>query len=324
MKTGPLLLAALLRVGPICRTRIDGRVPARPSVAAIALWLAGAGLMLVGNYDGVSGASASVSGMVKYVGTTPVGLPTNYVEEPVGQPFKYRITVTNPGINIAHNYFNCVPLPPGLTINTNPGAAGYITGTPTTNGTYAVTLIAGNLNYPVPATLPATVLIYRPNAPPLITTQPQDKSVPVGSNVTFSVAADGRPPLSYEWLWNKALLAQQTSAQLAITNVAASNAGDFQAIVSNIYGRTTSAVARLTVREPFLAQLRLATPVMSSNAFRFQVTGPIYTNYVVWSSSNLTNWFPIQTNWVVDGILQVTDTNAPRSRCEFYRATVAR
>ena len=34
--------------------------------------------------------------------------------EPTGLPFKYRITVTNPGTDFDKNYFDCVPLPPGL------------------------------------------------------------------------------------------------------------------------------------------------------------------------------------------------------------------
>jgi uncharacterized repeat protein (TIGR01451 family) len=321
MNIAAIVLATFLRLGPICRAGIHRRVPGRPRPVAIAIWLASA-FALSGKYDAVSGASASVSGLVKYVGTTAIGLPTNHVEVASGDLFKYRITVSNPGTDIPKNYFNCAPLPPGLTINTNLGAAGYITGTPTTIGSYAVTLIAGNLNYPTPATLPATILIFRPNAPPVITNQPASRGVVAGGNVTFVVAADGTPPLSYQWLWNRALLTLETSAQLTITKVAAGNVGDYQAIVSNAYGRATSAVARLTIREPFLAQLRLAGSVMSNDVFRFQVTGPIYTNYIVWGSSNLTSWLPLQTNWVIDGILQVTQTNAPRRRFQSYRATV--
>ena len=111
----------------MCRAVLLGRVGAWPRGAVILGWVAGA-VAMMGNYDAVSGASATISGMVKYVGSTPVGSPTNYVVEPVGQVFKYRITVSNPGTDYAKNYFNCIPLPPGLTINTNPGAAGYITG----------------------------------------------------------------------------------------------------------------------------------------------------------------------------------------------------
>jgi uncharacterized repeat protein (TIGR01451 family) len=322
MKIAPILLAAFLQVGPMCRAALGGRLDGRPRVAVICAWLAGA-VVLLGSFDAVSGASASISGMVKYVGTTPVGAPTNSAVEPVNQPFNYRITVSNPGTDVANNYFNCIPLPPGLTINTNLGGAGYITGTPTNVGSYAVTLVAGNANYPTPATLSASIVIYRPNAPPVITNQPQSLSTLVGSNVTFKVAADGTPPLSYQWLLNGAVLSGKTAPLLTLTNVAARDAGNYQATVTNVYGSATSTVARLTLSEPFLVQLRLGGLTMSNNALHFQVTGPIYTNYVVWRSADLTNWFSVQTNWVVDGVLTVTDTNAPRRRIQFYRASVA-
>jgi uncharacterized repeat protein (TIGR01451 family) len=322
VKLASITLAAFLQIGPMGRRGKCNQFSPRPRTTIIFAWITGA-IGLLGNYDAVSGASAAVSGLVKYVGSTPVGTPTNYVQEPIGEPFKYRITVTNPGTDVANNYFNCIPLPPGLTINTNPGAAGYITGTPSATGRYSVTLLAGNLNYPTPATLPATILIYRPNAPPLITNQPVNKSVPVGTNVTFTVGADGTPPLTYEWLRNSVILAGRTGAVLRITNVVSSDAGNYQAIVANAFGRATSAVARLTIREPFLLQLRLADPTLSNNVFRFQVTGPINTNYVVSRSTDLTNWFALQTNWVVDGILQFADTNAPPSSSQFYRASVS-
>jgi len=210
-----------------------------------------------------------------------------------------------------------------LTINTNPGAAGYITGTPTVTGRYSVTLLAGNLNYPTPATLPATILIYRPNAPPVITNQPVNKSVPLGTNVTFTVGADGTPPLTYEWQRNGAILAGRTGSMLRITNVVSSDAGDYRAIVANAFGRATSAVARLTIREPFVLELKLSVPTLADNVFRFQVTGPIRTNYVVSRSTDLTNWFPLQTNWVLDGILSFADTNALPARAQFYRASLS-
>src|SRR5262245_48613085 len=184
MRLASLILAAFLQARPICLGAGRNRLTGPPRAAVIFAWLAGA-VALLGTYDAVSGASAAVSGLVKYVGTAPVGSPTNDVFEPVSQPFKYRITVTNQGTDIANNYFNCVPLPPGLTINTNLGSAGYITGTPTTVGSYTVTLVAGNANYPTPATLPARILIYQPNAPPVMANQPQNQNIMVGSNVTF-------------------------------------------------------------------------------------------------------------------------------------------
>jgi hypothetical protein len=293
------------------------------SIAWVRLWTAGA-TALLGSYDAVSGASASVSGLVKYVDTTPVGTPTNYVVEPVGEPFKYRITVTSPGVDIDKNYFDCIPLPPGLTINTNPGAAGYITGTPIEVGTYLVTLVAGNLNYPTPATAPATIVIYPTNAPPVIVTQPRSLSLLAGSNATFSVTAEGSLPMGYQWLRNRSPIPGRNLPSLTLTNVSSTLAGDYQAAVTNAYGAVTSAVARLTIREPFLLELRLGSVSVISNGLRFEVTGPINTNYILWSSADLRAWEAIQTNWVLDGYLEFVDPDAMLAPRRFYRASLGR
>jgi hypothetical protein len=285
-------------------------------------WVAGA-VALLGSHDAVSGASAGVSGLVKYSGSTPVGTPTFEVVEPMGQTFRYRIVVSNPGTDFDKNYFNCIPLPPGLTINTNLGGSGYISGTPMAVGIYVVTLVAGNLNFPTPATAQATITIYLPNAPPIITSQPQDQSVLVGSNAIFQAEVSGTPPLNFQWLRSGTNLPGAIAPMLAFNSVQPDDAGAFQLLVGNAYGSVTSAVAWLTVREPFLVQLLLSGTVVRNGSFQFQVTGPIRTNYVVWRSSDLRAWTAVSTNWVIDGLLQVNDPAIALDERRFYRASVA-
>ncbi len=321
MKRVSLLLAALLQLAPLGRIGLVSQVATPSSIAIVFTWLAGAAVFL-GRYDAVSGASASVSGLVKYVDTTPVGTPTNYVAEPVGEPFKYRITVSNPGVDIDRNYFDCVPLPPGLTIDTNAGAAGYITGIPTEVGTNLVTLIAGNLDYPTPATALATIVIYPSNAPPVIVRQPESRSVLAGSNLTFSVGAEGSLPLAYQWLRDGTMLNDAVSASLALTNVSVALSGDYQAVVTNLFGSVTSLVARLTVREESLLEVRLGGATFSSNTFHFVITGPIFTNYVLWMSPDFNQWTPLATNWVIDGYLEFSDPDAALDPRRFYRVSL--
>jgi hypothetical protein len=323
VKLAVLILSVALRVLPVCRTVLISDFAAAPPIAAVARLLAVAAVLL-GSYHAVSGASAGISGLVKYSGSTPIGSPTNNVIEPVAQPFRYRITVSNPGTDFAKNYYDCYPLPPGLTINTNVGAAGYITGTPTNVGTYGVTLVAGNLNYPTPATAQATIYIYPTNMAPVITRQPQNQSVVAGRNAAFSVVADGTPSLSYQWTRVNLALAGATSSLLSLTNVNSSQAGNYRVIITNSFGSVTSAVARLAVQEPLIVQLRLGAPGISNGLFHFEVTGPIYTNYVIWGSSNLVNWTPLATNSVTDGYLQFTDTNSRNLPRGFYRASLSR
>lgn len=322
MRRASLILAGLLQLLPIGRVPAVIQVAGPSTLAIVSRWLASA-VALLGQYDAVSGASAGISGVVKYSGSTPVGKPTNYVVEPTGLPFKYRITVSNPGTDFAQNYFDCVPLPPGLTINTSVGSAGYITGTPTATGTYPVTLVAGNLNYATPTTAEAIIVIYPTNTPPTITLPPQSQTVLAGGTVTFSVGAEGTWPLSYHWLRNGTALTDQTSAALSLTNATSTEAGNYQVVITNTFGSATSTIARLTVRELFVLNLRLGQPALSKDGLRFPVTGPIYTNYVVWSSRDLATWTPVQTNWVVDGYWEFSDPGAPVGPRLFYRASLA-
>lgn len=91
---------------------------------------------------------------------------------------------------------------------------------------------------------------------PNITTQPQNQSVMVSSNATFTVVASGQSPLSYQWsfagtnLTNSAHISGVTASTLTISNVAVGDAGNYQAIVSNRHGIATSSNATLTVFVP--------------------------------------------------------------------------
>ena len=318
-----LLLAAALQVLPVCRVAVVGQSIAPSAWAVVMAWVAGT-MAVLGSYDGVSGASAGVSGLTKYSGATPVGLPTFEVAEPMGQSFRYRITVSNPGSDFDKNYFNCVPLPPGLTINTNVGAAGYVSGTPMMAGTYTVTLLAGNLSFPTPATAQATITIYLPNTLPIIVTQPADQSVLVGSNAVFHGEVDGTPPLAYQWRRDGAAISGETNATLVFNAVQVTNAAAFQLFVSNAFGSVTSSVARLTIREPLIVQLQLGEASAGNGVFHVRVTGPVRTNYVIYSSTDLQNWIPIATNWVNDGVLRFAEPLSSVGGIRAYRAAVTR
>ena len=85
------------------------------------------------------------------------------------------------------------------------------------------------------------------NLPPGIMTQPQNRTVPAGGNVTFTVAASGTAPLSYRWRYNSNTIAGATAASLTLTNVLAFNEGAYSVVVTNLYGTVTSANATLSV-----------------------------------------------------------------------------
>jgi lysophospholipase L1-like esterase len=81
-----------------------------------------------------------------------------------------------------------------------------------------------------------------------ITTQPQSQTVTAGQTATFSVAATGTAPLTYQWQKNNSNISGATG--LSYTTAAVSsgdNGSTYRVIVSNSSGSVTSYAATLTV-----------------------------------------------------------------------------
>ena len=82
---------------------------------------------------------------------------------------------------------------------------------------------------------------------PIIYLQPSNQTVTAGANASFSAAASGRLPLSYQWQFNGSNLAGATATVLALTNVQPAQAGFYAVVVSNVAGSVSSSNAVLTV-----------------------------------------------------------------------------
>jgi hypothetical protein len=88
--------------------------------------------------------------------------------------------------------------------------------------------------------------------PPSIVGQPQSLSVGIGASLTFSVAAIGAAPLTYQWQFNTTNLADNAqitgshSNVLTLANVTLGNSGTYQVVVSNSDG-SANATATLSV-----------------------------------------------------------------------------
>ena len=82
---------------------------------------------------------------------------------------------------------------------------------------------------------------------PLITTQPQSQTVELSSNVTFTVAATGVSPLSYQWYFGTNALSGATGTNLTRTQVGFAQAGSYSVRVTNTYGTATGEPVTLTV-----------------------------------------------------------------------------
>jgi YVTN family beta-propeller protein len=82
---------------------------------------------------------------------------------------------------------------------------------------------------------------------PAIATQPQSQSVAAGSSVTFTVAASGSTPLSYQWYFGGSPISGATSPAYTIGSAQSPNAGIYTCTVTNAVGAVTSNIATLAV-----------------------------------------------------------------------------
>ncbi|HEY1171115.1 MAG TPA: YHYH protein [Verrucomicrobiae bacterium] len=94
----------------------------------------------------------------------------------------------------------------------------------------------------------ATLTVTAPvNTAPTITTEPVSQAVAEGGSVTFTVAATGTSPFTYQWKQNNNPIGGATSSSYTINPVYSTNAGTYTVTVSNGTGSDISAGAVLTV-----------------------------------------------------------------------------
>jgi len=141
------------------------------------------------------------------------------------------------------------------------------------------------------ASLTSAVATVTVLAPPSIATQPQSQTELAGADASLSVVAAGTAPLHYQWQFGKTNIHAATDATLAINRLQWTNAGSYQVVITNHYGRATSDVATVTVlAPPFVqAQPRSLSVVLGTNlSLSFGVIGTLPMEYQwQWGGSNL-------------------------------------
>jgi uncharacterized repeat protein (TIGR01451 family) len=83
--------------------------------------------------------------------------------------------------------------------------------------------------------------------PPTILVQPTNEVVAVGAAATFSVAASGSAPLTYQWLFNSKNLSNATNNALVIPNAQISDGGRYSVRIANTFGTVGSDNVLLSV-----------------------------------------------------------------------------
>jgi endonuclease/exonuclease/phosphatase family metal-dependent hydrolase len=155
--------------------------------------------------------------------------------------------------------------------------------------------------------------------PPSLSAQPLDRTVPVGSNVLFSVNASGATPLNFQWYFNtNTALTGATNRAVTVTNAQLTNAGTYSVIVTNNFGSITSSIANLTVTNA--APIITAQPQNQSAA----VSGTAMFSITASGSTPLAYQWYFNTNTLIPGAItnSLTVTNAQFTNAGSYSVVI--
>jgi hypothetical protein len=202
---------------------------------------------------------------------------------------------------------------------TSPNSSGTLSFTPaygvTGSSVISVTVNNGQKSNNIIARSFTVTVVPSGSTAPKITSQPTNLVAITGQAVTFSVAATGTAPLTYQWQCNSNILPSATNAVLQLTGISAKQAGQYRVVVSNVLGATNTTAA-LTVYSSTAPALATVTPP-SRGQFALTVNGVTGYKYVVQASTNMVSWATILTNTAP---FTFVDTNASQFKQRFYRS----
>jgi glucose/arabinose dehydrogenase len=194
-----------------------------------------------GNLDYLSAAGAIYR--VSYQGARITTQPASQVLD-LGHAVTFRVTANGPSLSYRWQH-----LVAGVWGDVGADSSTFAIGAVSAAdaGDYRVTVanLAGSATSAV-----ATLTVDVPAAPPTIVTQPASQRANIGQQATFTVAAGGTAPQSYQWqhLVNAAWENVGPDAPtFTIGSVTDSDAGSYRVIASNGAGSVTSALATLAI-----------------------------------------------------------------------------
>jgi hypothetical protein len=211
--------------------------------------------VLVSNAAGtVTSASATLTVNAAAVAPAIVGQPANQTVT-AGQTASFAVAATGTapltyqwqksGVNIAGA---------NSTIYTTPAT------TTSDNGATFRVVVSNTAGTATSAA--STLTVNAAAVAPAITAQPVNQTVTAGQATSFSVAATGTAPLTYQWQKSGVNIAGANSATyITPATTPSDNGAAFRVVVSNTAGTATSAAATLTVNAAVVAPAISAQPV---------------------------------------------------------------
>ena len=226
---------------------ISGATAATLTLTGVKPADAGAYSVLIGNALG-STASGPAQLTVTAL-TTPPSITTQPISRtvPLGNPATFSVVATGAS-PLAYQWRKAGTAIAGATAATFTIPAAQLTDP----GAYSV--VVTNATGSVTSAV-ATLLVDSGSVAPAITTQPVAQTAAIGGTVSFSVAATGTAPLSYQWKKDGVALAGATAATLTLTNVQGADAGSYSVTLTSSAGTLTSSAVTLTIPAARLANV---------------------------------------------------------------------
>ncbi len=155
--------------------------------------------------------------------------------------------------------------------------------------------------------------------PPVITRQPSSIAAAPGGVASFSVAARGLTPFSFQWQKDGSALSGQTRASITLSNVQVSDFGSYSVGITNTDGGTLSQPGLLTLA----ASPYLANPTINLATFTISIPTEVGPIYVLEYKELLTDpaWTTLATVSGTGSSIPVTDNNLTNTS-RFYRVRV--
>jgi hypothetical protein len=186
---------------------------------------------------------------------------------------------------------------------------GTQTFTPPDTDDWVLVLDDASQNYPPPG--------QSISQAPVIYVNVTNQSAGAGSSVSLGVVASGTPPLGFQWLFDGTNLTGAASNPLVLSNVAPSNAGSYQVIITNPVGAAASYIATLTV----LVTNALAIKEPSGKLFQVTLTGIPGRTYTIEYTTNVESPWQILGKATIDSSGTFNFYEPVTSMTGFFRST---